>query len=99
MYGDNDPGSPASLRSGILMQLGKSWWLFVVYGLIAIVFGILAVMKPAAAVIAFTWIFGVMALVEGIFAVIALFRGGEGIPRGWQALYALALPAKPAPAQ
>ncbi len=90
MYGDSDRNAPGPLQSGLLQQLGRSAWLFVVYGLVAIVFGILAVMKPAAAVIALTWLFGIMALVEGIFAVIALFRGGEGVSRGWQALYALA---------
>ncbi|MBB1059919.1 HdeD family acid-resistance protein [Marilutibacter spongiae] len=90
MYGDNDPHASAVSPPGLLQQLGRSWWLFVVYGLVAIVFGVLAMMKPAAAVIALTWIFGLMALVEGIFAAIALVRGGEGVSRGWQALYALA---------
>ena len=90
MYGESDPTAPAASSPGVLRQLGNGWWLFVVYGLIAIVFGLLALAKPAAAVIALTWIFGIMALAEGIFAVIALFRGGAGVSRGWQALYAIA---------
>ncbi|GAB3338391.1 HdeD family acid-resistance protein [Marilutibacter aestuarii] len=90
MYGDNDPEASTASSAGLLQQLGRSWWLFVVYGVVAIVFGILAMMKPAAAVVALTWLFGLMALVEGILAAVALVRGGEGVSRGWQALYALA---------
>lgn len=80
----------AVAASPLLRELARGWWLLVIYGLIAVAFGLFALFRPAAVVISLTWLFGVMALVEGVFAVIALFTGNHSISRGWQLLYAVA---------
>lgn len=80
----------AVAASPLLRELARGWWLLVIYGLIAVAFGLFALFRPAAVVISLTWLFGVMALVEGVFAVVALFTGNHSISRGWQALYAIA---------
>lgn len=77
------------MSAGLFASLGRSWWVLVLYGVIAVVFGILAFLWPAKTAIAMAWAFGVMALAEGILSVFALFRRDVAVSRGWLALYAL----------
>ncbi len=57
-----------------------SWWLLVIRGLLALLFGILALAHPLAALAALVIVFGVWAFVDGVSAL-ALFLGGW---RSWQ---------------
>jgi len=63
-----------------------SWGLLVVRGVLALFFGILALVHPLAALAAIVIVFGVWAFVDGVSAL-ALFIGGW---RSWQ-LFAVAL--------
>lgn len=78
------------MSAGLFASLGRSWWVLVLYGAIAVVFGILAFLWPAKTAIAMAWAFGVMALAEGVLSAIALLRRDVAVSRGWLALYALA---------
>lgn len=69
--------------------LARAWWILVVYGLIALVFGVLAIIQPLGAAMGITWALGVMALVEGGASVIALFDRNAYISRGWLIIYAV----------
>jgi uncharacterized membrane protein HdeD (DUF308 family) len=73
-----------------LSGLGRNWWVVVVYGVIAILFGLYALIAPGASILALTWAFGVMALAEGVISVLALFDRSVDISRGWLVLYAIA---------
>lgn len=73
-----------------LNRLAGAWWVLVVYGVIAVLFGVLAITQPLGAAIGLAWAMGVMALVEGGASVIALFDRNAYISRGWLVLYALA---------
>lgn len=73
-----------------LRDLSKSWWILVLYGVLAVVFGISAVMQPLAAAAAIAWFFGVLAIAEGLASVVGLFSAGAGVSKGWTLLYALA---------
>lgn len=49
--------------------LSRSWWTFALRGLLAIIFGILALIWPGVTLITLIILFGAYALVDGIFAV------------------------------
>jgi uncharacterized membrane protein HdeD (DUF308 family) len=77
------------MNTSLLHLLAKNWWLFLLRGIAAIVFGILAFMWPALTLVTLVLLFGAYALVDGVFALIAAFRRGEGVPRGWLVLTGL----------
>lgn len=62
--------------------VAKYWWLFVLRGIAALVFGLLAFTQPGITLTSLVLLFGVYALVDGIFSVIAAF-GGRGSSEHW----------------
>ncbi|TPD62507.1 HdeD family acid-resistance protein [Stenotrophomonas maltophilia] len=80
----NSPLSP------LLSAVGRSWWILLLYGLVALGFGIIAIGWPMSAAIALAWTLGVMAIVEGVISLLALMTGGSGASRGWLLLYVVA---------
>jgi uncharacterized membrane protein HdeD (DUF308 family) len=65
------------------------WWLFVLYGVIAILFGIYTFVHPLGSALALAWAFGVMALADGFTTIAALFNKSVQISKGWLVLYAV----------
>lgn len=59
----------------LLAAMAENWWLFLVRGVFAIVFGVLAVVWPLATIFALTLMWGAYALVDG---GIALWAGVSG---------------------
>ena len=80
----NSPLSP------LLSAVGRSWWILLLYGLVALGFGIIAIGWPMSAATALAWTLGVMAIVEGVISLFALVSGGSGASRGWLVLFAVA---------
>lgn len=79
------------LRSTSLLSLvGRSWWVVLLYGLLAVGFGLIAITRPLSAAAGLAWAIGIMALVEGLISLFAVFSGNSGTPRGWALVYALA---------
>ena len=76
--------------SPVVSLLARSWWVLLLYGLVALVFGAVAILQPLAAATTLAWAIGVMAAVEGVISLVALFGGNSGVSRGWLAVYALA---------
>ncbi|HEX7236118.1 MAG TPA: HdeD family acid-resistance protein [Gammaproteobacteria bacterium] len=77
----------ADLASTVLPPLARHWWVFLLRGLVAIAFGLVGFLYPAATLITFILFYGVFALVDGVFAVVSAVRGKEGMgPRWWLAL-------------
>lgn len=76
--------------SPVVSLLARSWWVLLLYGLVALVFGAVAILQPLATATALAWAIGVMAVVEGVISLVALFGGNSGVSRGWLAVYALA---------
>lgn len=72
--------------------LRKSWWLLVLRGVAAIVFGVLTFVWPGPTLAALVILFGVYALVEGTFAIATGVFGGplSGSSRWLLALEGLA---------
>jgi uncharacterized membrane protein HdeD (DUF308 family) len=73
----------AGLALAILPPLARNWWVFLVRGLVAIAFGLVALMWPGATLVAFILFYGVFALIDGVFAVVAAIRGKSGAGARW----------------
>jgi len=61
----------------MLELLARHWWLLVLRGVSAIVFGVLAFSWPGVTVQVLLIFFGAYMLVDGVFTVIAALRGRE----------------------
>lgn len=80
-------GSGPVLRPGglLLRALARNWWMFIVRGLAAIGFGVLAFAWPDSTLLALTLLWGAYAFIDGITALGAAFNG-NGVTRRWLAL-------------
>ena len=75
--------------SEVARDIGRSWWVVLLYGIIGVIFGVLAIMQPVEAAAALAWAAGVMALVEAAVSVVALFSKDAPVSKGWLAFYAV----------
>jgi uncharacterized membrane protein HdeD (DUF308 family) len=74
----------ASLGLALLPALAQNWWVFLVRGLVAIAFGLVALAWPGATLVTLVLFYGAFALIDGVFAVIAAVRGkGDKRSRWW----------------
>jgi uncharacterized membrane protein HdeD (DUF308 family) len=75
----------------MLHALAKSWWLVLLRGIAAIVFGVLAFVWPGLTLLTLVLFYGAYALVDGAFALIAAFTGGaKPVPTWWLIVVGLA---------
>lgn len=61
--------------------LARNWWAFVIRGILAVLFGILALAVPGAAMLSLVLIFAAYALADGIFAIVAAIRAAKSHER------------------
>ena len=62
----------------MLGELSRSWWVVVVRGVAAVVFGLVALIWPGVTTVALAFVFGAFALVDGIALGVAAFRAAPG---------------------
>ncbi|HEX7363779.1 MAG TPA: DUF308 domain-containing protein [Dehalococcoidia bacterium] len=70
-----------SAKAGSIPVLGdKHWWQILVRGIIALIFGIVVLAWPTAALIIFALLFGAFVFVDGIFTLVAAinYKAGSG---------------------
>jgi uncharacterized membrane protein HdeD (DUF308 family) len=67
----------------IAVSIRHHWWLFLLRGLAAIVFGVLAIMWPGATVVVLTAFIAAYALVDGVVAIAAAVRMRSTFDRWW----------------
>ncbi len=70
----------------MLRSIAKSWWLYALRGVAAIIFGILAFTRPGATILALVLVFGIYAVIDGVLAVIAAFQMREDYKQWWVVL-------------
>ena len=58
----------------LLDHVARYWWLLALRGLLAVIFGVLAVIWPGITLLVLAVFFGAYALIDGIFAVVGAFR-------------------------
>ena len=87
------PSAPhGSLAPGasLLHALARNWWLELLRGVAAIIFGILAFAWPGITLLTLVLFWGAFALVDGVLAIIAAVKGGNPMPRWWLAIVGIA---------
>ncbi len=82
--------SPADLQAAMarpmLHELAKNWWLIMLRGVCAIIFGVLTFAWPGVTLVTLVLLYGAFALADGIFALGAAIAGRTPEPRWWLAL-------------
>lgn len=90
------PTGPASPLQNVLMlrALAENWWLLLLRGIAAIVFGILAFFWPGITLLTLVLLWGAYALVDGVLALWAAISGRVPSmtpgPRWWLGIVGLA---------
>jgi uncharacterized membrane protein HdeD (DUF308 family) len=76
-------------RGLMLHALARNWWLLLLRGIFAILFGVLTFLWPGLTLITLVLLYGAYALVDGAFALAAAIMGGAPAPRWWLAIVGL----------
>lgn len=75
---------PTEYASPNVSMLAARWWVPVIRGVAAILFGVLCLTQPGISLLALVTLWGAYALVDGVFAVVhAIRRGRAGGSWGW----------------
>ena len=74
----------------MLASLSRYWWLLVLRGVVAILFGILAFVWPGLTIGALVLLFGIYALIDGIGSIITGVAHRHGSDRWWLLLEGVA---------
>jgi uncharacterized membrane protein HdeD (DUF308 family) len=72
-------------RTSMIRAVSKYWWIFSLRGIIAIVFGLAALLWPALTLGVMVLLFGLFALLEGLLTVVTSFGKGDE-KGGWTLL-------------
>lgn len=67
-------GYGRGVRENRTAALARTWWLLVLRGLAAVIFGVVAFLEPVAAVASLVFVYGIYAVVDGSFTVAAAIR-------------------------
>jgi uncharacterized membrane protein HdeD (DUF308 family) len=63
--------------------LTRNWWMLVVRGVLAVLFGLAAFIWPSVTLGVLVLLFGAYAFVDGVFAIVAAFRDRDRSERWW----------------
>ena len=66
--------------------LAHNWWMLLLRGIIALVFGVLCLVYPGVTLIVMTIMFGAYALLDGILALVSSISTAKGRPR-WRSTF------------
>ena len=84
---DRHPG--IGLGSAMVHALAKNWWMLLLRGIAAIIFGGLALAWPGITLVTLILFYGAFVLVDGVLAIVAAITGGAPAPRWWLAIVGL----------
>jgi uncharacterized membrane protein HdeD (DUF308 family) len=74
------------MSSAMAGAVARYWWVWLVRGIAAIIFGVLAWAWPGPTIFAIGILFGAYAFVDGVFALVACVRAAEQHGRWWPLL-------------
>ncbi len=75
-----------SVRDSRSTMLANNWWLVAFRGALAIVFGLIAIFLPGAALMALVVVFAVYSLVDGVIHIVLALRGAGHHDNRWALL-------------
>ncbi len=71
--------------------LVRNWWAFVIRGVLAILFGLIALFAPGVTMLSLVIVFAAYAATDGVFAIVSAVRAAKAGERwGWLALEGIA---------
>ena len=70
----------------LIANLAGKWWALLLRGVLAVLFGLVALFLPGLTLWALVLLFGAYALVDGIFAIVSAVRAAERHMRWWPLL-------------
>ena len=57
--------------------LARNWWAIALRGVAGLLFGIVAIVEPTAAMLSLAWLLGAYLLIDGVFAIVGAVRAAE----------------------
>ncbi len=67
-----------------IRQISRTyWWLLLIRGIVAVLFGILAIIAPLAAALFFIFLFGAYVLLDGILSIVVSLQERNTYSRWW----------------
>lgn len=67
----------------MLAHLARNWWLFVLRGVVAVLFGVIAFVRPGITLEALVLLFALWALLDGVFALVGSVGAAEAHEPWW----------------
>ena len=67
----------------------RSWWVFLLYGIVAFAFGLAALIWQSQTLLALIMGFGLLSLADGVVSLLSIFRKDVALPNWILALYGL----------
>lgn len=78
---------PGTIRMRPMLDpLARNWWLILLKGALAIIFGVLTFIWPGLTLLTLVALYGAFALLDGVFSLVAALTNGTPAPRWWLAL-------------
>src|SRR3954469_9670811 len=74
---------PAPAGGILLHALARNWWLILLRGICAVIFGVLTFVWPGVTLLTLVLLYGAYALIDGMLAIWAAITGGETAARWW----------------
>jgi uncharacterized membrane protein HdeD (DUF308 family) len=74
------------LDEPVLHALAKRWWLILLRGIVAILFGVVAFAWPHITLLSLVLVYGVFAIVDGLVALVTAATGGRAVSAWWLVL-------------
>lgn len=78
------------MGSHLQTAIQRSWWVFLLYGLLGVAFGVLLLVWPERSVVALVMTFGILSLADGLVSLLSVFRKDIALPNWLLLVYALA---------
>src|SRR6267154_2260417 len=78
--------SPTAPAPPMMHTLARYWWLFLLRGIAAIIFGVLAFIWPGITLVTLVLFWGAFVMVDGVLALAHAIMGGNMGSRWWLAL-------------
>ena len=67
--------------------LSRTWWVFLIRGILAILFGVLTYFRPGMTLAALVLLFGAYSLADGVLSVLSAISGRTEIDHWWLLLF------------
>lgn len=77
-----------AVRPSLMRGIAKNWWTFLVRGLLAVAFGLAALVWPDVTLLVLVALFGAFALLDGVISILFGITGRESI-RWWMVIWGL----------